>query len=118
MKAAGFITLMAIVLSCDTTETILCFPQDCSTVATVKDLTGLDGCGFVFELTDGTRLEPERRMYVQAPEPEADPLYYYELKANEKVLISYQKTGSASICMVGDVVFITCIKPFPSYSNN
>ncbi len=118
MKVAGFIGLLVIILSCTTTDVIVCFPQECSTVAIVKDLTGLNGCGMVFELKDGSRLEPERRVYVRAPEPEVDPLYYYELKANEKVQISYQSTGSASICMVGDVVFITCIKPFPSTSDN
>jgi hypothetical protein len=31
----------------------------CSTLATVHDLRGLDGCGFVFELADGKRLEPQ-----------------------------------------------------------
>ena len=30
--------------------------QTCSTPATVVDLSGLDGCGFVFQLEDGTRL--------------------------------------------------------------
>jgi len=118
MKSAGCIALMAIVLSCNTTEVIICFPQECSTLATVKDLTGLDGCGLLLELEDGTRLEPERRTYVQPPKPEEDPLYYYELKANEKILISYRDTGSASICMAGEVVFLTCIKPYPSASKN
>jgi hypothetical protein len=118
MKSAGCIALLVIGLSCTTTEVIECFLLECSTVAIVKDLTGLDGCGLVFELKDGSWLEPEYRVYVQPPKPEEDPLYYYELKANEKVQISYQSTGSASICMVGDVVFITCIKPYPSSSDN
>lgn len=30
----------------------------CDRHATVKNLTGLDGCGFVFELGNGSRLEP------------------------------------------------------------
>jgi hypothetical protein len=84
---------------------------DCSTTAIVKDLTGLDGCGLVFELSDGSRLEPTKRTYIQAPKPEEDPLYYFELKAGDTVRISYKEEPSAmSICMVGKVVFVTCIK--------
>jgi len=64
----------------------------------------------VFELEDGTILEPERRVYVQPPNPEEDPLYYFELKANQKVIIGYTSSNAASICMAGELAFITCIK--------
>lgn len=74
------------------------------------DMTGLDGCGLMFELADGTRLEPEMRTYVQAPTKEEDPLYHFELKAGQTVKIDWQEsTGLASICMAGPIVFITCI---------
>lgn len=113
MKFLAFIVLAATTTWCSTTETIVCFPMECATVATVRDLSGLDGCGFVFELEDGTRLEPERRVYVQPPNAGEDPLYYYELKANEVVQISYQPSPDlSSACMAGDMVFITCIKPY------
>jgi hypothetical protein len=116
MKVFGFIVLLTALLQCGgdgESETIKCFPMECSTVATVKDLNGLDGCGLIFELLDGTRLEPERRVYVQPPTPEQDPLYYFELKAGEKVQISYiESNDMASVCMVGKVVFITCIKSY------
>lgn len=114
MRLFGFTFLLAALWNCETKEVIECFPRDCTTKAVVKDLTGLDGCGFVFELEDGTRLEPERRVYVQPPKPEEDPLYYFDLKANEKVQINYQASSAASICMAGQLVFITCIERDPS----
>ena len=114
MKYLGFVFVLVALLRCDTTEVIVCFPMECSTLATVKDLSGLDGCGLLFELEDGTRLEPERRVYVQPPGQEEDPLYYFDLKANQKVQISYQYSNAASACMAGDMVFITCIKNYPS----
>jgi hypothetical protein len=88
-----------------------CFAEPCSIEATVRDLTGLDGCGLVFELNDGTRLIPERRTYVQAPQPEEDPIFYYEMIPGNKVLIGFEESSAASVCMAGKVVFVTCIEP-------
>jgi len=81
----------------------------CTERATITDFTGLDGCGLMLVLDDGTRLNPERRVYIQAPKREDDPLYYFEMKAGEKVKISYKETGGADACMAGKRVFITCI---------
>ena len=50
----------------------------CGLQAVVKDYTDLDGCGIGLELTDGTVLMPERRIYIQQPKPEEDPTYYFE----------------------------------------
>ena len=86
----------------------------CSTPATVRDLTGLDGCGWVFELEDGTRLEPLRMLYCGTPplpkEVTEDPLHNFEFVDGKKVFINYEtvQTG-VSICMVGPIVRITCI---------
>ncbi|MFZ5973032.1 MAG: hypothetical protein ACOYXA_15700 [Bacteroidota bacterium] len=110
MKLFAFTLLMAGLLRCETTEVITCFPTDCNQLATVVDLTGLDGCGSVLELVDGTRLEPERRTYIQPPKPEEDPLYHFELKVGDKVKISYRESDMGSVCMAGKVVFITCIQ--------
>lgn len=89
--------------------------EDCSTPATLRDLTGLDGCGFVFELEDGTQLEPQRIFFCGTPplpkEAIEDPLYNLEFIDGKKVLIDYEELDSAvSICMVGPVVRITCLK--------
>lgn len=87
-----------------------CDKSSCGTTATVVDLTGLDGCGLMFELADGTRVEPEMRTYIQAPTAEEDPLYHFALQAGQTVKIDWvESTGMASICMAGPVVFITCI---------
>lgn len=87
-----------------------CDNTTCATEATVVDMTGLDGCGFMFELVDGTRLEPERRIYIQAPTKEEDPLYHFNLKPGQIVKINWiESTDLASICMAGPIVFITCI---------
>lgn len=87
----------------------------CSIPATVRDLTGLDGCRFVFELEDGTRLEPVIPVNFCGTPPlpkeiTEDPLYEFEFVDGKKVLIAYEKTGSMSICMVGPTVKITCIR--------
>lgn len=113
---SSFVGLMMVVVACtdDVTE-----PQEsdvsCSIPATVKDLTGLDGCGFVFELEDGVLLEPIRPVFFCGTPPlpkeiTEDPLYNFEFIDGKQVLINYEVTKSASVCMVGDVVKITCIK--------
>jgi hypothetical protein len=90
----------------------------CNTFATVKDLTGLDGCGFVFELQDGTRLEPIRMGYCGTPplgeEITQDPLYNFVFEEGKKVKISYEEKPAGSICMVGPTVKITCLEEINS----
>lgn len=83
----------------------LCSP---STRATVKDLSALDGCGFVFELEDGSRLEP-LILFTFAADP-TNPLYQFEFVDGKKVKISYEQVNNASSCMAGEVVRITCIE--------
>jgi hypothetical protein len=86
---------------------------DCSVQATVRDLTGFDGCGIVLELEDGTRLEPLRLIRCgtppQAKQAEQDPLDGFVFYDGQLVTIGYEETESPSICMVGPVVRITCI---------
>lgn len=65
--------------------------------ATVIDLTGLDGCRFLLQLEDGSRLEPEN----------LDPVF---AKPGTAVWVKYffQK-NAISICMAGKVVHVTDI---------
>jgi hypothetical protein len=100
----------------DKISTISC---DNGVLATVRDLTGLDGCGFVFELTDGTRLEPMRLMYCGTPplpkEVTEDPLYDFQFVDGKQVRLGYEEIqGAVSICMVGKIVRITCIEEINS----
>ena len=93
-------------------ETNSCNP---GTLATVKDLTGLDGCGFVFELSDGTRLEPQLLLFCGTPplpkEVTENPLYNFQFVDGKKVRIGYEEIpDAASICMVGKIVKITCLE--------
>jgi hypothetical protein len=111
-----FITLTA--FQCSNDEELLEDVALCSTKATMRDLTGLDGCGFVFELEDGTRLEPLRVFWCGTPPlPEAqtnDPLYDIQWADGRKVLIDYELVENAgSYCMVGPVARITCLTDDP-----
>jgi hypothetical protein len=88
--------------------------SSCTTYATVRDLTGLDGCGFVFELEDGSTIEPILpTLFCGTPLPPKeiteDPLYGFEFAEGKVVKISYKETKRASICMVGPMAEITCI---------
>lgn len=65
--------------------------------AMVLDYSELDGCTFILELEDGTKLEP-----VELPESfRSDSL---------KVLVKYTMVKRASICMVGQMVTVSEIK--------
>jgi hypothetical protein len=93
--------------------------EECNTPATVRDLTGLDGCGFVFELEDGNRLEPLRILYCGTPsapnETKDNPLLDFEFVDGKKVMINYEILPNyGSICMVGPIVKIKCISEVKS----
>jgi hypothetical protein len=89
----------------------------CSIPATIRDLTGLDGCGYVFELSDGTRLGPELIIRCGTPPYNDDAritndnaLLGFEPVDGMRVMISYEESESLSTCMVGPSVKITCIR--------
>ncbi len=93
-------------------------PQ-CGTPATVRDLRGrLDGCGFIFQLDDGSYLEPLQLVYCTVPSASEDPLYYFEFVDGKEVYIDYEEvmTAPMSVCMAGKTVRITCIseRPLPT----
>jgi hypothetical protein len=89
-------------------------PPACSTPATIVDLTGLDGCGFAFELEDGTRLLPVIVFYCGTPPLPKDlpqnPLIGFEFVDGKKVFIDYTISEDfAGACMAGQYVSVTCI---------
>jgi hypothetical protein len=67
----------------------------------------------VFELEDGTRLEPVRMFFCGTPpipkEQLEDPLYNFAFIDGKEVMISYDLSTSPSICMVGQTAKITCL---------
>ena len=115
-------TLLSTLLFLSTSVTFWCCEEDMMTVscdnavlATVKDLSGLDGCGFVFELADGTRLEPQMLGYCGTPplpkEVTENPLYNFQWVDGKQVRIGFEEVPDVmSICMDGRSVKITCIE--------
>ena len=83
--------------------------------ATLTDLSGLDGCGWVFELNDGTQLEFITLMRCGTPPPSGEemrsPFEDFVFEEGKKVWIRYEELPEVgSICMVGPVVEIKEIK--------
>jgi len=113
LSAVLFLTASFIFWGCD--EESMNVSCDNAVFATVKDLTGLDGCGFVFELADGTKLEPQMLGYCGTPplpkEVTENPLYNFQWVSGKQVRIGFEEiTDAVSICMVGKIVKITCIE--------
>ncbi len=70
--------------------------------ATFRNLTGLDGCGFVLELDNGTRLEIANPNDLAVAPVEG-----------LKVAVEYtNRPDLASVCMVGPIVQVNCIAHF------
>ena len=67
---------------------------------TLKNLTGFDGCGWVIQLSDSTKLEP-----INLED------FDIEFEENKSVCIQYhERTDLRSYCMVGKVVEIDLIE--------
>ena len=94
---------IALLFICFSIYLVACHKNDCNgTVeATIKDLKGLDGCGFVIELNNGDYLEPTNLTD-----------FAINIQDGQKVWISYSpNTQMMSICMVGQIVDIDSICP-------
>lgn len=114
MKKLGIALLLAASLSACEKETMGVDAQEL-VPATLTDLSGLDGCGWVFELNDGTQLEFITFMRCWTPgESGADmtsPFEDFVFEEGKKVWIRYEELPEmGSICMVGPVVEIKEIK--------
>jgi len=117
MKAsiAPFLFMLSLLFTNCKDEQPIVITCDNTVLATVKDLTGLDGCGFVFELADGSKLEPQMLFYCGTPplpkEVTENPLYDFQWVAGKQVRIAYEEIpDAASICMAGKIVKITCLE--------
>jgi hypothetical protein len=91
--------------------------EGCSVPASIRNFAGIDGCGYVLELADGTILEP-LRLVMCSPPPESvmtlhDPLFDFQ-EDEMKVLIDYEDYEGATACMTGKLVIITCISKVAS----
>ncbi|MDO7876257.1 hypothetical protein Q5H93_16045 [Hymenobacter sp. ASUV-10] len=72
----------------------------------MRDLTGLDGCGKVLELSDGRRLEPTGALW-----------WNFNATDGQQVFVDYRPVSMGSICMVGETVELTCISPATASKN-
>ena len=103
MKPFSIVVFLAIlfIFSCQK-EDIL--PSKGYEDVTLKNLTGLDGCGFVFATNNNSKsLEPINL---------GDFLINY--KDGDKFWLKYKiAEGQRSICMVGDIITIIELKPRP-----
>ena len=77
-----------------------CKKEGCfgSVKAELKDYTGLDGCGMLIKLNDGSILEPTNLTD-----------FNISLEDGKKIWINYDENNGASICMVGKMIEINCI---------
>ena len=67
--------------------------------AKLVNMTGLDGCSWMIELGDGTKLEPTNLND-----------FNINLQDNQKIWVVYHTAAQmASICMHGEIVTIDCI---------
>ena len=90
------LTGLLFIISCEDKDETL----DCDIKATLRDYTGLDGCGFVLVLENGEVLE----MGGFDEEPD------FQFNDGMEVSISYEEMqGMATICMVGPIVRIMCM---------
>jgi len=67
--------------------------------AVVKDFTASDSCGIVFQLEDGTKLEPTNLAEFAG----------LEYNHGDLVWISYKPASGASTCGLGEIVEIRCV---------
>lgn len=64
----------------------------------MRNLSGLDGCGWVLQLNDNSYLEAQNLTEFEI-----------EFKEGKDLHVAYKEIGGASICMVGKIVEITCL---------
>ncbi|NML38640.1 hypothetical protein HHL17_15635 [Chitinophaga sp. G-6-1-13] len=96
MKTVSLCAVLFIFAACKTSPPA----SSCRYSGVVKDLSGIDGCGLVIEMKDGTTLLP-----VEFAVPG------FTLKAGEAVKFDFMELKDrVSTCMGGRIVRIECIE--------
>ena len=107
-----FIVLLVALNSCSLVDRSEDATPECTTLATVKDMRGLDGCRFILVLDNGERLQPVQ-IFRCGNEPAGqtgnNPLRQFELKDGQRVKIGYKESTMPTICMFGKTIELTCI---------
>lgn len=102
MKLVLHLLLSFFIISCSTSKVANApLPSGCTTEAKVLDYTGLDGCRFLLELKDGTRLLP-----ISLSDPE------FLFSENQIVMIDYKvEKEVVSACLTAALPsHINCIR--------
>ncbi len=89
-KISYFLLILVFVSACSKSHTGML-------KGTLHDYTGLDGCGMLIDLENGSTLEPTNLTDFQGDVSIVD---------GQKVWIKYHEISAGSICMVGKVVVI------------
>ena len=101
MRAIAIVISLVLLIGCSNAKETTS-DNDCRGGEFLKliDLTGLDGCGLVFEQQNGDRLEP---LNLSA--------YSIELEVGETYQVLYKvRSDAMSVCMVGQTIEILCIQ--------
>lgn len=108
MKKTIPIILLLIAISCTKTPTkpnacaqSLACPNSIKATGILKNMTGFDGCGWIIQLNDTTKLEPTNLSG-----------FNLTLVDGNSITFCYKETNQASICMVGktiEIVDIACL---------
>ncbi len=89
----------------------------CGTSATVRDLRSQSGCGFVFELTDGTKLEPSTTTTSTThtcgshnSSATSNSLSNFSFQDGQKVKIGFEIINSTTNACGAKAAKITCVE--------
>lgn len=89
-------------------------PNLCNMSATMRDLSGLDGCHFAFELSDGSYVIPEIVLYCGTPpvpdEQKYSSFFDVPFEDGKVVLISFEVSDNPNVCIAGPLVTMTCVR--------
>jgi len=109
LLASFMTTIMLFTFACED-ESISPENGNCAIEATVKDFTGLGGCGWMLELEGGERLHPVSYQGQAFTAENLEEALAAGLSDGMKVKINYAPAVSvATTCMAGTTVDITCI---------
>jgi hypothetical protein len=92
MKNLTYIISLFWLMACDPN------PGQPATEVLLVDLTGLDGCGWIFQLDNSERLEPTNLHDFKV-----------ELVDSTRYAITYEMSPNGSYCMVGDIIILQTI---------
>jgi hypothetical protein len=88
--------------------------SSCGTSATVRDLRSQDGCGFVFELADGSKIEPAtiststHTCGSHNGSTTSNPLSSFSFQDGQKVKIGYEIVSTTTNACGAKAARITC----------